>query len=114
MVLYHLEAHAGVEQVRRDGVAQRVRGGASRQAGTLAVPHKTKLDLSSLEWPVPPRKERVGVEAVILSQMLNQKLPCLGEQDLLTPRATFETSDEQATALKVNVAALQKEHLSHS
>ena len=114
MILDELERGAGIKQVRGDRVPERVRRQARGESGCAAIADEARLNLPALERAVAAREERVTLGTRRRRQVVAQELRGRPEDDLLAPRAALEASDEQTSALKVNVAATKKEDLSHA
>lgn len=113
VVLDELERGPGVEQVRRDRVAKRVRRQARRQPGQLPVADEPRLDLAAPERPEASGEQRLARPAGGPGQMSAKQGGRALEEDLLAPCATLQAPDEESSAIEADVGAREQEHLAH-
>lgn len=102
MVLDELEGNAGIEQVRRDRMAQAMAGVAAVEAGAIAVATEKGLDLALLEWSVSTDKQRafrVGGGC----QMFPEEFCRHGKERLLRPRPALETPDDDPASHEIDI-----------
>jgi hypothetical protein len=108
MVLNELERETGVQEMRGDGMPQRMNREVPRETRQVAVPAEEILNLALLEWPASAAEERGFRVVGWRPEVLDQESGRSDEQGTLRPRAALEASDNDALTFEVNIATLKK------
>lgn len=110
MVLNELERHAGVQEVRRDGVPQRVAGQTAGDARGIPVPGEESLDLALLKRIQSSRKQgRVTVDPRPAEVDFQEGSGCR-EEGSFRPEAPLHPLDDDSPALQVDVVPFEEAH----
>lgn len=112
VVLDDFEAHAGIKQVRGDGVPQAVAGEIWPEARCIAVAREEGLDASLPQRPTPPGKEWC-VGRSLRGKYAAQERRGGFEEHLLAPSSALRAPDQDPSALKVNVTSREERDLTH-
>ena len=113
VVLDDLKAHAGVQHVGRDGVTETVAGQVSSESCPVAVAREEGLDLALPERAAPTTEQWCRREVASVD-VATEQLGTACEKWLFACDPVLEPTDDDAPALKVDVADPQERHLPHS
>jgi hypothetical protein len=111
VILDELKRDAGVEQMRRDRVPERMSGVVGFEPCTGAVPAEEVLDLALLERADPACEERLSRFCRGLHEVLAEKIRGGGEERPLGPVAALDPLDDDSMAGEVDIPAEEKPHL---
>lgn len=114
MILDELEGDAGVEEVRRNRMAQAVRGVVGVELGTGPVPAEEILDLALPERAGATGEERIDRVALGASEIPVEKLFRGGKERPLGPEAALDAFDDDPVPGEIDVAPAEEPDLAHA
>lgn len=103
MVLDEFERRAGVEEMRRDRVPERVAGVVGGELRAVPVPGEECLNLTLPQCPTPTSEERTLRRALVTAKMTSEEIHRRREERPLAPRTALHALHNDALALEIDV-----------